>query len=150
MAAVARSSFLVRTIGLAGLVFAACMISIYMPRPARAADKPIDFKKDIQPIFKSSCIKCHSLDNPRKKAASGFRLDNKEDALKGGDTGHDIVPGEASNSLLYKLLQGSVKDGDDEIDAMPKARKGEHWKPLPKQKIELIKRWIDEGAHWGD
>ena len=150
MASSKRSSLSIRTIVPAALILSAGIAMTLTLRRAQAADKPVDFKKDIQPIFKSSCIKCHSLDNPRKKAAADFRLDNKADALKGGENGHDIVPGEADNSLLYRLLKGPVKDGDEEIDAMPKAKRGEHWKPIAKEKVELIKRWIDQGAHWDE
>jgi len=117
---------------------------------ARADDKKVDFTKDIEPIFKESCIKCHHLspDDPKHKPKGKFRLDDAAEAMKGGDSGKAIIPGNANDSLLYKLLQGPVKTGDDEIDAMPKPKKGEDWKPLPKDQIDLIKAWIDEGAPW--
>jgi mono/diheme cytochrome c family protein len=117
---------------------------------AHAADKQVDFKKDIQPIFHESCIKCHSLDNPKKKASAGFRLDNRADALKGGENAHekDIIPGNAKDSVMYKLLFGSVSVEGEDVDAMPKKKKGQEWKPLPKEQIQLIKDWIDQGAKW--
>jgi mono/diheme cytochrome c family protein len=111
----------------------------------------VDFNKEIKPIFVASCIKCHHADanNPKVKPKSGFRLDDKAAALKGGENGHDIVPGSAKDSLLYQLLLGPVKQGDDEIDAMPKtAAKTMPWKSLPQEQIDLIKRWIDQGANW--
>ena len=114
---------------------------------ASAADT-VDFNKDVQPILKQSCVKCHSLDNPRHQAASGLRLDNKDDALRGGKNGKDIVPGHADDSLMYKLLLGPVNHEGDDLDPMPKGRRGEKFKPLPKDKIEVIKKWIDEGAPW--
>ena len=113
---------------------------------AAAADK-VDFASSVQPIVKESCVKCHSLDNPRHKAAGGLRLDSREEALKGGKAGKDIVPGHAEDSLMYKLLLGPVNHDGDDIDQMPKARRGEKAKPLPKDKIEVIKEWIDQGAH---
>jgi mono/diheme cytochrome c family protein len=118
---------------------------------AGAADQPtVSFSKDIHPIFKTSCIKCHSLDNPRHKAASGFRLDNREMALKGGDNAHekDIIPGNAKDSVLVQLLHGGVTVDGEDIAAMPKKKKGESFKPLPDKQIELIKAWIDQGAKW--
>lgn len=121
--------------------------------PARA--KKVDFKKDVQPIFKESCVKCHGLDpaKPKKKPAAKLRLDDKESAMKGGKHGPVIVPGKAEDSLLYKLLGGPAPspDPDDEehdIDGMPKAKRGEKFKPLPKDQIETIKKWIDDGAKW--
>ena len=119
----------------------------------QAADQPaVSFSKDIQPIFKSSCIKCHSLDNPRHKAAAGLRLDNREMALKGGDNAHekDIIPGDAKNSVLVQLLHGTVTVEGEDIEAMPKKKKGESFKPLPDKQVELIKAWIDQGAKWAD
>ena len=110
--------------------------------------KPVSFTRDIQPIFKASCVKCHSPNNPRHQPASGFRLDSEADAMKGGKAGHDIVPGNADESLLYKLLKGPVTVDGDEIDAMPKAMRNQKWKTLPQKQIDLIKAWIDQGAKW--
>lgn len=110
-----------------------------------AADK-LTFSKDVQPLIKQSCVKCHSLDNPRHQAASGLRLDSLEGALKGGKNGKDIVPGHAEDSLMYKLLLGPVNHDGDDLDPMPKARRGEQFKPLPKDKIEVVKQWINDGA----
>ena len=127
-----------------------------LARPAWAAtdDKKVDFAKDVQPIFKTSCIKCHSLDadKPKKKAAAGFRLDDKDAAFKGGRSGVAIIPGNAKDSLLFKLLSGPVtmpdKDEDKEIDPMPKVKRSEKWKPLPGDQVAIIKQWIDQGAVW--
>lgn len=117
----------------------------------RAADT-VDFNKDIKPIFKQSCIKCHSLDNPRHKAAAGLRLDDRADALKGGDNAHekDIIPGNSKDSVLVQLLSKSVNVDGEDIEAMPKKKKGQEFKPLPDNQIQLIKDWIDQGAKWGD
>jgi hypothetical protein len=115
---------------------------------AKAEDKPVDFTSQIQPILKDSCVKCHSLNNPRKMAAGGLRLDDKDAALKGGKLGHDIVAGDSTQSLMYKLLLGPTTVEGHHVDAMPKQRRGEEFKPLGKDKIDLIKSWIDQGAKW--
>jgi hypothetical protein len=60
-----------------------------------------------------------------------------------------IVPGKAEESLLYKLLKGPAKAGDEEVAPMPRPRPREEFKALPVEKVELIRRWIDEGAKWG-
>src|ERR1700734_1618870 len=79
---------------------------------AAAADK-LTLEKDVLPIFKTSCNKCHSLDNPKKKAASGLRLDTLEETLKGGKSGKDVIVGNAKDSVLYKILLGTVTvDGE--------------------------------------
>ena len=65
-----------------------------------------------------------------------------------GRSGAAIVPGNAKGSLLYQLLLGAVQRNGEEIDAMPKVRKGAKFEPLPKVQIELIGKWIDQGANW--
>jgi mono/diheme cytochrome c family protein len=128
---------------------------------ARADGAPaakVDYIKDVKPIFDKSCVKCHSLDaaKPKKKAAAEFRLDDKTAMLKGGRSGKAIIPGDSKNSLLSKLLSGPVprpvKDGDDDkdIDPMPKAKKGEKWKPLSDDQVAVIRAWIDQGANMPD
>lgn len=123
-------------------------IGLALVQTAKADDKPVDFSSQIQPIFKDSCVKCHSLNNPRKQPAGGLQLDDKDAALKGGKLGHDIVPGDSTQSLLYKLLLGPTTANGHHVDAMPKQRRGEEFKPLGKEKIDLIKSWIDQGAKW--
>jgi hypothetical protein len=130
-----------------GAIAAAC-VGLALAGTARADDKPVDFSSQIQPILKSSCVKCHSLDNPRKQAAGGLRLDDKDGALKGGKIGHDIVPGDSTQSLLYKLLLGPTTVNGHHVDAMPKQKRGEQFKPIEKEQIDLIKSWIDQGAKW--
>jgi mono/diheme cytochrome c family protein len=117
--------------------------------------KKVDFNKDIAPIFKESCVKCHSLDpkKPKKKGAGELRLDDKALAMKGGRSGAAIVPGNSKDSLLFKLLSGPVPrpvkgEDDKDIAPMPHAKKGEKWKPLPPEQVALIQAWIDQGAVW--
>lgn len=139
---------------LAGAATVACLALAAFTHPTRAADtaaKEVDFKKDIQPILNQSCMKCHKPDpkNPRGPAA-GFRLDDKAAAMKGGKHGVAIVPGKPDESLLYKLLAGPVTIDNKEISPMPKPQRNQPFKPLAKDKIELIKQWIDQGAKWPD
>src|SRR5215213_4088835 len=51
-----------------------------LPPPSQVK---VDFARDIQPIFERSCLSCHGPQRPK----SGFRLDSRESALKGGDNG---------------------------------------------------------------
>ena len=127
-------------------IVAAMLSSVLFVSRASAAD--VDFVKDIKPLIEKSCLKCHGApdpQDPRKKTAGNLRLDDKIAALKGGKSGKAIVPGKAKDSLLYKLLSGPTKVGGREIPAMPKAMGGES-SSLPPEKIEIIKKWIDQGA----
>jgi hypothetical protein len=96
----------------------------------------VDFVRDVQPIFKASCIECHG----EKKPKAAFRLDSKAHALKGGIGGKAILPGKGADSLLVKLLLSTDAD-----ERMPRKAA-----PLPKAKIDLIRAWIDQGAEWPD
>src|SRR6476469_2942740 len=64
--------------------------------------RPVDFAREIQPIFAERCFGCHG---PKKQEAE-FRLDAKEVALKGGELGPAIVPGKSAESLLIKFVAG--------------------------------------------
>src|SRR5213594_2417034 len=71
-----------------------------------AAAREVDFAKDIQPIFAGTCLKCH---NP-EKAKGKLLLDTREHALKGGENGPDIVPGESAKSKLVHFTSRLVED----------------------------------------
>src|SRR6188474_3640 len=103
-------------------------------QPQEAAPSKVDFVRDVQPILKASCLKCHGAEKPKGQ----FRLDSRLHALKGGVAGKAILPGKGSESLLVKLLLES-----DPEERMP--RKAD---PLPKAQIDLLRAWIDQGAVW--
>jgi mono/diheme cytochrome c family protein len=102
-----------------------------LPPPAAHA---VNFTKEIKPIFEASCIKCHG----RGKEKGGFRLDTRETALKGGDSGPAVLPGKSAESLLIALVQGIDPD-----NIMP--RKGSRLTP---DQIGVLRAWIDQGATW--
>src|SRR4029077_14238357 len=91
---------------------------------------------DIQPIFTAHCYDCHGA----KKQQAQFRLDVKEVALKGGDLGPAIVPGNGAESLLVRAVAGVKSDL-----VMPK--RGER---LTMVEVGLLRAWIDQGAIWPD
>ena len=45
------------------------------------APAPVEFERDIRPIFKASCIKCHGAEG---KPKGQFRLDVRAAAFRGG------------------------------------------------------------------
>ena len=72
-----------------------------------ASNEPIDFNRQILPLFQSKCVKCHGPEKQR----SGFRIDNREAALNTGD-GHapNIKPGHSADSPLIQFVAGLVPD----------------------------------------
>ena len=74
-----------------------------------APSKKVDFIHEVRPILKESCYKCHG---PEKKKG-GLRLDVKALALKGGENGPVVIPGQGSKSpLIQRLLS---KDADERM-----------------------------------
>jgi glucose/arabinose dehydrogenase len=102
--------------------------------PAPQPPARIDFQRDVEPIFREHCIGCHG---PTQQL-SGFRLDRRADAMRGGSQ-TDIGPGNADGSRLYHRLIGTTFG-----TRMPPAG------PLGADQIAIVKQWIDEGAEWPD
>jgi hypothetical protein len=102
-----------------------------LPPPASHA---VSFSKEVKPIFEASCINCHG--HGRDKG--GFRLDTRDTALQGGDSGPAVIPGKSADSLLISLVQGVDPD-----NVMPK--KGSRLTP---EQVGLLRAWIDQGALW--
>lgn len=104
---------------------------------AVASAGPVDFVRDVQPIFQKHCYKCHGA----KKQKSELRLDIKERAFKGGDAhGQAIIPGVARESPLTLLVTSEDKD-----ERMPS-----EGKPLSIAEMKMLIEWIDQGAVWPD
>jgi Protein of unknown function (DUF1553)/Protein of unknown function (DUF1549)/Concanavalin A-like lectin/glucanases superfamily/Planctomycete cytochrome C len=99
----------------------------------------IDFNRDIRPILSDHCYACHGPDGGKRKA--GLRLDRQEDAfaeLKSGKRA--LVAGDVSKSALVERI---LATDPEEIMPPPK-----QLKPLSKEEIALLKRWVKEGAAW--
>ena len=98
-----------------------------------AGDRPakVEFNRDIRPILSDKCFQCHGPDATHRKAK--LRLDTDEGAKV-------IVRGKPADSELYQRLIT-----DDADQRMPPKKSG---KTLTKTEIDLIRRWIEQGAAW--
>jgi mono/diheme cytochrome c family protein len=95
-------------------------------------EKPVDFERQVRPLFVAHCLKCHGPN----ESQSGLRLDRYDLVRKGGDRGPSVAPGKAEKSLLLQALRGQ-----GELTPMPAEAPR-----LAPGKIALIERWINEGA----
>ena len=103
----------------------------YFATPA-AADEPLDFIKQIEPILQSHCIDCHGPDEQEGQ----FRLDRLATMLSGGDSGEPaVVPGKPDESFLLKVIRH--KEPGKEMPPGESLLQGE---------IDLLKQWIIGGA----
>ena len=91
------------------------------------------FEKDVRPLLRTKCLSCHGPD----KQEGGLRLDSLQSALKGGDSGPAIVPGDAAKSLLVK----AVRFDDPDLQMPPKDQ-------LAAKEIQALTWWINDGAVW--
>ena len=101
-----------------------------------AANREVDFVRDVRPIFQRACFRCHGPD----KQKSEFRLDVRKTALTGGESyAPNIVPGKSADSPLVKMVAGV---GD--VTMPPEGDR------LFAEEIGLLRAWIDQGAKWPD
>ena len=111
---------------------------------ARAADEQrVDFAREIRPILAKKCFACHGPDDEQRQA--GLRLDRREGAIVPLESSATpIVPGKSSESELIRRVTAA-----DDSERMPPADSGI---TLDRPQIELLRRWVDEGAsfapHW--
>ena len=94
----------------------------------------VDFRRDVQPLFKQFCIGCHG---PAQQM-NAFRLDRRRDAMRGGTVAM-IAPGNSQGSKFYLKLIGNQYGPQ-----MPPTG------ALRPDQIAVLKAWIDQGAEWPD
>jgi hypothetical protein len=109
------------------------------PSPVR-----LSFNRDIRPILSDNCFACHGPDNANRQA--GLRLDTFDLATAELDSGtRAIVPEKIDESELVARI---ITDDPDSVMPPPHAKIGR----LSAEQVELVKRWIAEGAkyepHW--
>ena len=97
---------------------------------------PVDFEKEILPIFRRNCLACHSA----TEAESDLVLETPQTILKGGSEGPAVVMGKGVDSLLLKMASHQKEPFMPPPDNDVKA------KALTPDELGLIKLWIDQGA----
>ena len=112
------------------------MIILFIPlsctlfTPIHANDEIVSFHRDVFPILRTNCIACHKPG----KSKGGLDLTTHASLLKGGNEGPMIRKGDAPGSRLIETICGDEPE-------MPKESE-----PLLPREIELIHRWIMQGA----
>src|SRR5689334_4123465 len=97
----------------------------------------VDFSAEVKPILNKRCISCHG----GVKKNGGFSVLFRHEAIDTTDSGKpSIVPGHPELSEVVRRINSSD----------PEVRMPYKEDPLTKEEIEILTRWIDEGAEWGD
>lgn len=97
----------------------------------------VDYSTEVKPIFNKKCITCHG----GVKRQSGFSLLFRTDALAINKSGLPaIIPGDPDHSEMIRRL--TLKD--------PEERMPYKHPPLSKEEIQILTKWIRQGAEWGD
>ncbi len=117
---------------MAGLRHCICAVAcVWLASPSLtiARAQAPQFGKDVAPILRDHCIKCHGAE-ARK---GGLDLRTVASMTQGGDTGKAIVPGKSGESLVIEqVVSGNMPPGKN-----PK---------LTGDEIAIVRRWIDAGA----
>ena len=127
-----------------------CFVFILMfAAPVISADSKtdIDFETEVLPILQNSCFRCHSApkvdaNGTMTKPKGGVQLDSIK-GIEASLHGEVIVPSEPDDSLLYQRI--TLAEGETGI--MPPSEEGE---PLAKAQTDLIRKWIEAGADYGN
>jgi hypothetical protein len=100
-------------------------------------NQKVDFSSQVKPIINKNCIICHG--GVRAKGNLSFLF--RDLALaKAKDGKYAIIPGDPAHSEMMHRI--TLNDPDERMPY--------HHDPLSKEEIEILRKWIKEGAHWGE
>ena len=116
------------------LIFALAAGPGHGQSPQTPADGTALFESRIKPILEASCLGCHS----GAGRASELDLSTREGLLKGGTRGPAVQPGNASQSLLFRLVAHLEKPH------VPPLRD-----KLPEDVVAQLAAWIESGVPYG-
>jgi hypothetical protein len=99
--------------------------------------KQIDFSAQVKPILNKHCISCHG----GVKRSSDFSVLFRSEALDTAESGKlAIIPGDPEHSEMMRRI----------TSADPEVRMPYKEEPLSQSDIAILKKWIEQGAQWGD
>ena len=104
-----------------------------------AGPPAVDFQREVRPILADNCFQCHGPDESTRQVR--LRLDTEAGAFAERPSGRPVVPGDAAASLVYQRIAH-----DDPRRRMPPPALSP--KTLTDAEIDVLRRWIDEGASW--
>src|SRR5258708_834625 len=111
------------------------IFSIVLP----AAERPLEFNRDVRPILADKCFLCHGPDAKNKNIP--LRLDSEAAAKADlGKNVHAIVDGQPAASELIRRITS-----DNNGMKMPPVYSG---LKLTEKEQDTLWNWIEQGAKW--
>jgi hypothetical protein len=121
-----------------------CVLLLSLTAPAlrageaRPGPAQVEFNRDIRPILSDTCYTCHGPARSTRKAR--LRLDTQEGLFSDLGESRVVVPGKLNESELWRRVSAA-----DPKKRMPPPTSG---RKLTARQVELLKRWIEQGAKW--
>ena len=108
--------------------------------PAGNPKAAVDFNMEVRPILARHCLACHGLDAESREA--DLRLDHRESLVEDRGGYRVVAPGNPEESeLLFRVRS------HEDFERMPPPESG---RVLRAEEIEILERWIREGATFAD
>lgn len=101
-------------------------------KPSFTAAQVEFFEKQVEPILKNRCLKCHGGE---EKIRGGLRMTNRPALLRGGDLGPAAKPGDPEGSALISAIEYR------ELEMPPSGK-------IPAEEIAILRRWVQDGLPW--
>jgi len=117
------------------LIFLLLLACARQEKPAGELPELVGYNTHIRPIINQKCISCHG--GVRKKGGLSF-LFPEEMFLPLEDSIPAIIRGDAENSKIMQRI----------LHHDPEERMPQKADPLSSHEIDLIRKWVDQGAHW--
>jgi WD40 repeat protein len=125
----------VRPLVLAGAVWALVVAPLAAAEPPPKNPGEVSYYRDVRKVFQQHCQGCHQPAKPM----GGYVMTDYASLLKAGDRKLDpVVAGQPDKSYLVEQI---VVNPESDKTEMPKGRD-----PLPSKDVELVKKWITQGA----
>ena len=98
-------------------------------------EKQVDFSTEVKPILNKHCISCHG----GVKRNGNFSVLFRQEALDTTESGkRGIIPGDPEHSEMIRRITSND----------PEVRMPYQEEPLSATEIEVLRKWIEQGAPW--
>ncbi len=131
-----------KKISIAAFVLAPIVMWVITPAAA-TPDSALSYSADVETMVVKRCAGCHNTEDPKAKLLLEKGLAYEQLVGRASVQVPDlqiVVPGDPSTSYLWHKIDFTAEVGK----GMPRTLFGS--KRLPEEEVDLIRRWIEDGA----